>query len=161
ASYELPGREPIESTAQRVYELLKASNQRQRKRESELAAAELSRMLLGPVSAALGRKRLLIVAEGALQYVPFAALPLLEDDPHNQRSFTPLIANHEIVNLPSASTLAVLRRETTGRQPAPRLVAALADPVLQADDSRVREAVGDRKPVSEDPAASSGASPSE
>jgi CHAT domain-containing protein len=47
---------------------------------------------------------------------------------------------HEIVHLPSASTLAVLRRELAGRQPAPKTVAVLADPVFSADDGRVRPA---------------------
>src|SRR5262249_31949194 len=39
------------------------------------ASADLSRMLLGPVASQLGSRRLLIVSEGMLQYVPFAALP--------------------------------------------------------------------------------------
>ncbi len=42
-----------------------------------------------------------------------------------------------MVSLPSASTLAILRRELTGRKPAPRMLAVLADPVFRADDSRV------------------------
>ncbi|MGH9753316.1 MAG: CHAT domain-containing tetratricopeptide repeat protein, partial [Blastocatellia bacterium] len=159
ASYELPRREAIETAAQRVYKLLNVSHQRQYKRESELAAAELGRMLLGPVANRLGRNRLLIVADGALQYVPFAALPMPEaerqrdagtqgrsrrNNPQsairNPQSFTPLIVNHEIINLPSASTLAVLRRDMAGRQPAARSVAVLADPVLRADDARVKQA---------------------
>ncbi|MCI0392447.1 MAG: CHAT domain-containing protein [Acidobacteria bacterium] len=158
ASHELPRRETIETAARRVYKLLIVSHQRQYKRESELAAAELGRMLLGPVANQLGKKRLLIVADGALHYVPFAALPMPEterrrdgeterrrskDNPksviRNPLSFTPLIVNHEIINLPSASTLAVLRRESAGRQPAARTVAVLADPVLQADDARVMQ----------------------
>ncbi len=161
ASFELPSREAMETAAQRVYELLNVSHKRQRKRESELAAAELSRMLLGPVAGMMGGKRLLIVADGALQYVPFAALPIPEsghsrergsersrDNPQsasqptgrNPQSFTPLIVNHEIINLPSASTLAALRQALAGRQPAARTVAVLADPVLQADDARVNQA---------------------
>src|SRR5262249_14287710 len=55
---------------------------------------------------------------------------------------TPLIFEHEIVNLPSASTLAVLRRETEKRQPAPKAVAVLADPVFEVDDLRALEAKG-------------------
>ena len=38
-------------------------------------ATALSRMLLGPVSPLIKSKRLLIVADGALQYIPFSALP--------------------------------------------------------------------------------------
>lgn len=49
----------------------------------------------------------------------------------------PLIINHEIVNLPSASVLAVLRKETAKRKSAPKTVAVLADPVFEANDPRV------------------------
>ena len=52
----------------------------------------------------------------------------------------PLIIDHEIVMLPSASTLALLRRETRGRTVSPKLVAVLADPVFDSDDVRVRRA---------------------
>ena len=53
----------------------------------------------------------------------------------NQRP--PLIIKHEIVNLPSASVLAVLRKETAKRKSAPKTVAVLADPVFEANDPRV------------------------
>ncbi len=52
----------------------------------------------------------------------------------------PLIASNEIVNLPSASTLAILRREETARRdrkPYSKTVAVFADPVFDADDKRV------------------------
>jgi CHAT domain-containing protein len=87
-------------------------------------------MVLAPVARFLGRRRLLIVSDGALQYVPFAALP----DP--RRRDAPLGATHDIVNLPSASTLAVLRTEIAGRIPASRAVAVLADPVFDNEDPR-------------------------
>jgi CHAT domain-containing protein len=51
-----------------------------------------------------------------------------------------LIVEHEVVNLPSASTIAVLRRELGGRQAAPLTVAALGDPVFSVDDPRVNSA---------------------
>jgi CHAT domain-containing protein/Flp pilus assembly protein TadD len=101
---------------------------------------ELSRILLGPVAAQLGTKRLIIVADGALQYVPFAALPAPDRLAQpSQESLPPLITEHEIVNLPSASTLAVLRRQLAGRVPAPKALAVLADPVFDADDDRVKQ----------------------
>jgi CHAT domain-containing protein len=74
---------------------------------------------------------LLIVADGALQYLPFAAVP----DPADDRR--PLVVHHEIVNAPSASTLAALRRENSSRKPAPKVLAVLADPVFSPDDSRI------------------------
>lgn len=153
ASFELPGRDEIETAARRVYELMTVSHKRQHKRESELAAAELSRMLLGQVADRLERKRLLIVADGALQYVPFSMLPKPQSGRGVERevrgksdatvirpppSITPLIAEHEIVSLPSASVLAVLRRELTGRRRAERMVAAISDPVFKRDDPRVK-----------------------
>jgi CHAT domain-containing protein len=93
-------------------------------------------MLLGPVADRLDKKRLLIVADGALQYIPFGALP----PPQKDYKSHALIIDYEIVNLPSASSLAMLRREFAGRQPAAGMVAILADPVLQSDDTRVRQA---------------------
>jgi CHAT domain-containing protein len=132
------------------------------------AAAVLGKLLLEPVAARLGAKRLVIVADGALQYIPFAALPvpeagkkgvgeanriatspaspippfptsstpLLPSSPIPR--FTPLIVDHEIVNLPSVSTLAVLRRETAGRKTPLKTIAVLADPVFSKDDTRVK-----------------------
>ncbi len=145
ASFELPGRDEIETAARRVYELMTVSHKRQRKRESELAAADLSRMLLGQVADRLERKRLLIVADGALQYIPFSMLPKprpVSPSPGLPVAFTPLIANHEIVSLPSASVLAVLRRELSGRRRAERMVAAISDPVFKRDDPRVKSDAG-------------------
>jgi hypothetical protein len=89
-SFVLPKRAVIDSLARRVYALLTAPNecitgetdsQKCARIAAAMAnypeaAAELSRMLLEPVASHLGSKRLLIVAEGALQYIPFAALPV-------------------------------------------------------------------------------------
>jgi CHAT domain-containing protein len=98
-------------------------------------------MLLGPVSDLLESRRLLVVTEGALQFLPFAALPKPDlpgkDEAINQQSVTLLIADHEIVNLPSASVLAVLRQETKQRPAPPKMVVVLADPVFETDDPRV------------------------
>ncbi len=123
------------------------------------AAEELSRMILGPVAAQLsggpamnvaeaksggvsGRvqgRRLLVVADGALQYIPFAVLPVPEKNPtaSGGPQQVPLMVSQEIVNLPSASVLAVLRQEAKGRKPAPKAVAVLADPVFDQQDSRL------------------------
>jgi CHAT domain-containing protein len=103
--------------------------------EYSKAAASLSQMLLGPAAAELKNKRLLIVSEGVLQYVPFAGLP----DPTATDS-RPLIVAHEVVNAPSASVVALLRQETANRKPARRALAVLADPVFSNDDPRVSAA---------------------
>jgi CHAT domain-containing protein len=103
------------------------------------AAAALSDMLLGSVAPLLGRKRLLIIADGVLQYLPFAALPVPSETFRAGRNGRrpPLIVEHEIVSLPSASTLAALRRDFAGRRPAQKGIAVLADPVFDKDDQRV------------------------
>ncbi len=147
-SYQLPPRTEIEAAARKVYELLTArqpqaglSEAQQRARVAAAAAAfpaqaaALSRVLLGPVAAQLGRRRLVIVADGALAYLPFAALP----DPAATTSVgaQPLLAAHELVNLPSASVLAVIRREQAAVLRADKAVAVLADPVFEANDPRV------------------------
>jgi CHAT domain-containing protein len=92
--------------------------------------AALGRMLLAPAAGALGGKRVLVVPDGALHYVPFAALP----DP---RGAGPLIASQEVVVAPSASVLAQLRRAEAQRRPAPKTVAVVADPVFDRGDERL------------------------
>jgi CHAT domain-containing protein len=47
-----------------------------------------------------------------------------------------LIVKHEIVSLPSASALAIQRSELAGRQPAPKMLAVIADPVFDRADAR-------------------------
>jgi CHAT domain-containing protein/predicted negative regulator of RcsB-dependent stress response len=140
-SYELPARAAIQAAAKRAYELLLKSNQRVFRAQSQLALAELSRTLLGPVANRLSNHRLLVVSDGALQYIPFAALPKPEVSRRTMGAGQPLIANHEIVSLPSASIIPVLRQETQRRQHATQGVAVFADPVFRDDDQRVRQAV--------------------
>ena len=76
----------------------------------------------------------------SLEYLPFAALP-------SPSSGQPLIAEHEVVNLPSASVLSAIRRETLGRQAASKAVAVFADPVFEANDPRVLAREDSAQPV--------------
>lgn len=149
SSYELPPRATIEAAARRCYELLTARNRyvkfetvdekRERVRQADAdypqAATALSQMLLGPVAAQLGRKRLLVVPDGALEYLPFAALAV----PRRSQAgpFVPLMVEYEVTSIPSASTLAILRRELDGRAPAEKVVAVFADPVFDKADERI------------------------
>ncbi len=158
-SFELPPRAEIESAATLVYELLTERNrqlkfetaeekqQRVDKADKDYvqAAAKLSRMLLGPVASELEKKRLLIVCDGALNYIPFAALPVAGDVASGK--YQPLILDHEVVALPSASTLAVLRRETAGRAPARKTLAVIADPVFDKNDARVKSGKKGNEPA--------------
>ncbi len=157
--FTLPGRREIEAQARLYYRLVtergapgvfrSAEESRQwaarKDREIGAAAATLSRTLLGPAANLLGRKRLLIVADGILHYVPFAALPEPragrpeEIRPEQRKDLSaPLILGHEIVTLPSVSALLQLRRETLGRAPARKTIAVLADPIFEETDDRMK-----------------------
>jgi CHAT domain-containing protein len=93
------------------------------------AAQRMSRLVLEPVAAALSAKRLLVVAPGALQYVPLAALPLSDG--------RPLLARFELVSAPSASVIDTIRAMTRDRPAARGGVAVFADAVFDATDPRI------------------------
>ncbi|MBW4494303.1 MAG: CHAT domain-containing protein [Oscillatoria princeps RMCB-10] len=133
SSYELTTRANIEKAAKAFRD---AVTSRELASQKQLAARGLllAEMILKPAKIA-GFKRLLIVSDGVLQYTPFAALPASIT---SDAVIVPLIAQYEIVNLPSASTLAIIRRDTSQRQPAPKTLAVIADPVFGTDDERVR-----------------------
>jgi CHAT domain-containing protein len=183
---ELPKQAEIENLARTVYRLIDARNvfpsqeteterdARWRTADTEYAKASerLSRMILGPIASSLGKKRLLVVADGALQYIPFAALPVPAQSASGGAAAVaeladtkrlsagdpslPMLLDHEIVSLPSASVLVELRARETGRSKARKAVAVLADPVFDERDIRVqRTHDADRRP-SEDAAASLG-----
>lgn len=178
-SFQLPGRTHIEQLSRQLYELVTArslwnrneSAQQRRARirradvQTPQAADELSRVALGAIASELGSKRLVVVADGALQYVPFAMLKSQNDGqrlpeaaghpsarinagPPGIDHYKPLIVEHEIISLPSASTLAVQRRELAGRKVAPNNIALIADPVFDSSDERVKS-----KPMREEAAA--------
>jgi CHAT domain-containing protein/tetratricopeptide (TPR) repeat protein len=130
-SFELPAGAVIERQAREAYKLLKLSRRRRSTARVEMVLSELGEMLLGPVSDLLPRSlRLLIVSEGALQYLPFAALTI-------PGSAFPILVEHEVVNMPSASAMAILRQQLADRPPAPASLAVIADPVFQSYDPRV------------------------
>lgn len=120
-TFELAGREEIEAVARRACELAARSGGKKAAGSAEAKLAELSRRLLAPAAALLPGKRLVVVGDGILQRLPFAALP-------EPGGGGPLVAHHEIVLLPSISVLGELRREAAGRRPAPKTLWVLADP---------------------------------
>jgi CHAT domain-containing protein len=105
---------------------------RQLDRSYQAQSRELSRLLLGPVDLSAA-KRLLIVPDGSLQYLPFAALPV----PGSGAQAQLLIDRYEIDMLPSASVLGTLRKTMASRAPPSATVAVFADPVFEQDDPRV------------------------
>lgn len=136
-SYELPKQVDIEKAVQRFQqeELVPI---RMRLAQGVLAVDILSKILLKPVAKQLVNKRLVIVADGRLQTIPFSAL-VISGKSQQKNSSVPLMIQHEIVNLPSASTLAVLRNQEKRRQLAPKTIAVLADPVFDKNDGRFKK----------------------
>lgn len=130
-SFELPGRALLEAAARRYHEDLSVHDPSVRSRQAADAEA-LGRMLLGPLAGRLDpldRRRLVIVPDGALEYVPFGALPDV--------ALVPLVQRHEIVYLPSVSALAIQRQVLERRPPAPKRLLVLADPVFDPGDPRL------------------------
>jgi CHAT domain-containing protein/tetratricopeptide (TPR) repeat protein len=157
-SYELPSRSILETAGREVYELLTArqsldDHEYQSKVEKSdrvyyEKASKLSQLLLGQVADQLGNKRLVIVSEGILQFIPADALPAplpATVESNDRKSFPAaaepmrlLIADHEIVTLPSVSTLAAIRKQKHGLSSSGKVVAVLADPVFSDNDDRVQ-----------------------
>ncbi|MEQ8999449.1 MAG: tetratricopeptide repeat protein [Coleofasciculus sp. B1-GNL1-01] len=144
-SYQLPPRDEIETLARRFYRLLQIPGYeignprgiaKVVPRDNLNSVAQLSELLFGQVAEQLTKKRIVVVADGALQYIPFAALATPEtadtDTP------IPLINQYELVNLPSSSTLGIIRDQINGRQEAPQQLAILADPVFTDNDNRLK-----------------------
>ena len=166
-AFPLPPRNEIESEVRRVYGSLTERNRAVpgetiKERTARFAAADvefkksadkLSRMILFPALDELRAKRLVIVADGALHYIPFAALPDPSASSSTAQKQPPLIVNHEVVSLASASTLARMRDQLRERQKAPKTVAVFADPVFNKIDARVESNVANprRKPGGEKP----------
>ena len=134
--HRLPPRAEIERIAREWHDLLSrertglsASQRARLERELASSGERLSAAVLAPFMAKLGGKRLLVVADGALHYVPFAALPL-------PGSGEPLLTRYEIAHLPSASVIQTLR-STVGDETRAPTVAIFADPVFSKDDPRL------------------------
>jgi CHAT domain-containing protein/Tfp pilus assembly protein PilF len=150
-TYELPKRADIEAAAENFYKLLQnrdnlLSSTRGiqpvstdiSKSQHINSATKLSQLILSPVANQLGKKRLVIVADGNLQIIPFAALPdLTQVGNQTEANYQPLLVNHEIVHLPSMTAIATQRTALKGRKTAPKTLAVLADPVFAATDQRV------------------------
>ena len=145
SAFVLPPRDVLETPVRDMLRLLSkdrldaASPTVRKKLRVDLAT--LARYLLGSVQGAYRFKRLAIVADGLLQYVPFAALPSSSLTKTKAATDTPLGLEYQIVTLPSASSIA-RAREVRARAPqAPKTIAIFADPVFDSQDSRVRAVV--------------------
>jgi CHAT domain-containing protein/tetratricopeptide (TPR) repeat protein len=155
--YALPPQADIEQAARAAYTLVTArstavTGESPRAKQDRIAEADrqtpaavqaLSRLVLAPLQADLRHKRIVVVADGALQYVPFGMLSLDVSDAAPR----PLIADAEVVSAPSASAVAVQRRAVAERSAPTKGIAIIADPVFSSRDARVVAARA--QPISE------------
>lgn len=125
--YELPAAAAITSAVRKVYENVSQKPETELDKQLDQATAELAEMVLSPVASYLKARRVVVVADGPLNYIPFQLLP----DPNAPEE--PLVARHEIVNAPSASILGQLRQEKKHRQPHTKVLAAFGDPVFASN----------------------------
>lgn len=145
--FVLPPRVEIENLAEKLYSSLIEKNKNKKweteedetyrieKAEDEYVklSLELSQTLLYPLEKYLqNKKRLLISPEGNLCFIPFSALPFTTQ--YSKSKF--LIESYEIVNIPSSSTIALIRQKREKRIKPGRIL-VLADPVVDAKDERV------------------------
>ena len=127
-TYELSNKKAIEDAANKLIELLK-SPPRNETEQNQLQTAidQVSRLVIEPVSANLQTSRLIVVADGILQYVPFQILKT------SASAQEPMISRFDIVDAPSASALAIVRRERLQRQPGSKLLIGFGDAVFSSD----------------------------
>jgi CHAT domain-containing protein len=131
---QLPAASAIDGIGRRYHELLSRETEalspaEQEKLTRDIAALgrRLADIVWKPIEARVRGKRLLIAADGVLQYVPFAALP--------DAAGAPLVVAHEIVYVPSAAVLETIRRDSRPLRAAGP-AAVFADPVFSKDDPR-------------------------
>ncbi len=152
SSYVLPPREKIEKSVETLRGLLASNetrpNETVEEYQTRIATAEaaywteardLSKRLLGQIGGKISGKRLIIVADGKLHYLPFAALPLPD--------FTtdePILLTNETIYEPSAQTLEILAKSRNQYLNAKKNLLIFSDPVFTGDDARFADG---NKPV--------------
>jgi len=130
----LPARGEIEKAAREFYDSI-TSRDKTKEATTSALSNNLSQLLLGPVASQIANKRLAIVADGVLQFIPFAALQT-KNTAGSGQGF--VIETNEVVVLPSASVLAELRRNPRQSRTPGKTIAIFADPVFEANDPRLK-----------------------
>ncbi len=102
------------------------------------ASKALYQAVVAPAASLISDKRVLVVADGSLNYVPFEALVKTATGA-NYASLDYLIKSNEIVYAPSASVVSAIR-EQRGNGPIGRdgSILIIADPIFNSDDPRLK-----------------------
>jgi CHAT domain-containing protein/tetratricopeptide (TPR) repeat protein len=105
------------------------------------ASNALYKTVVEPAASIASDKRLLVVADGALNYIPFEAL-VKNSEGADYASLNYLVKTNEIVYSPSASVIAAIRAgNPTVREGASKSILLVADPVFNSDDPRAKGSV--------------------
>ena len=99
------------------------------------ASNTLYKTAVEPAATMIGDKRLLVVADGALNYVPFESL-VKESGGTDYSALPYLIKTNEVVYAPSATVVAVVRKQAT--KPTGKSVLLVADPIFNSNDPRAK-----------------------
>ncbi|HYX27849.1 MAG TPA: CHAT domain-containing tetratricopeptide repeat protein [Pyrinomonadaceae bacterium] len=103
------------------------------------ASNALFKAVIEPAASIVADKRILVVADGVLNYIPFGALVKNADGGADYASLNYLVKTNEIVYAPSASVIGAIRGSSpTVREGAPGSMLLVADPVFSADDPRAK-----------------------
>jgi CHAT domain-containing protein len=127
---ELAPREAIEAATRDALVTLRTNISRATRRNQQLQL--LADYVLTPISDLIVGERVLIAADGALHYVPFTVLPIIDNG-----ASAPLIATRKVVSVPSISAL-VAQRSRRVSTPPNKTIAVFADPVFEVSDERLR-----------------------
>jgi len=100
------------------------------------ASNALYQAVLQPAAGMIGEKRLMVVADGALNYVPFEVL-LKSGDAGDFASLGYLVKSNEIVYAPSASVVGAIKQQRAKTDN--RAVLVIADPVFNSNDARAKK----------------------
>lgn len=102
------------------------------------ASNTLYKTAVEPAAKDIGDKRILVVADGSLNYVPFEAL-VSASGGADYSALPYLVKTNEIVYAPSSSVISVIRKQSS--KSAGKGVLLVADPVFNSADPRSRGAV--------------------
>lgn len=147
--YALPSGRVIEEKVKGVYDLVtarqdnasgsaleRATRARELDQRFYKDASSLARDLLGPVHDLDAFERIVVVSDGALNYLPISALPHPQRSGEDAATYLPLVVTHEIVRAPSVTVMVEMESRAHSRESiAP--IAVVADPVFSSDDPRV------------------------
>ena len=130
---KLPPKSQLNQEVREFYETLTARDTRNEKAVVE-KSKKLSRKVLLPIADDLKDiKQIVVIADGALQLIPFSALTFSPD----AANYIPVAAGVEVVNAPSFSSLVLqLENKSPRKTENEKLLAVFADPIFQNDDER-------------------------